>query len=200
MKYTKFAATALFAAAATGIAAGTGYAAPVEAPTAPQPVAAQVHGQDQGVDYTIALAEAGDAIVTSVTGGRFSVDADGQAVSLTNESGAVVAQVPLTGKAGGEDVRIVAAVADNGQELSLTPEVGPHAHARAISAQQWFFAELQRAALGAAVGAVIGGAIGLLGLVVSAIPGAIIGALIGLLVAGGQPLIDSGSAYFSGQP
>ncbi|WP_280205073.1 FtsB family cell division protein [Nocardia farcinica] len=44
------------------------------------------------------------------------------------------------------------------------PVAGEVVAVKDISAQQWFFAELQRASLGAAVCAVIGGLIGLLGL------------------------------------
>ncbi|QLY27901.1 hypothetical protein [Nocardia huaxiensis] len=202
MRYTKFASTAFLAAAATSIAAGTANAAPVEQAPAGQ-VAPQVQGQDRGVGYSVKLAEAGDAIVTQVTGGAFSLNADGKGVTLTNDAGQVVAEVPLLGQtaqAGAREVALTATIGEDGRQLALAPAASEVSGAQAISSQQWFFAELQRASLGAAVGAVIGGAIGLLGFIVSAVPGAIIGAGIGLLVAGGQPLIDSGIAYFSGQP
>ncbi|MBL1073815.1 hypothetical protein JK358_05365 [Nocardia sp. 2] len=198
MKYTKYAATAFLAAAATGLAAGAGHAAPVEQVPSGQ-VAPQVQGRDQGVDYTLALAEAGNAIVTQVSGGVFSLNADGSGVTLTNAAGVVVAQVPLTGQANAQQVALNASIGADGRELVLTAPVTPVAAAQAISSQQWFMAELQRASLGAAVGAVIGGGLGLIG-VVTLIPGALIGAGIGLLVAGGQPLIDSAFAYFGGQP
>jgi len=95
-------------------------------------------------------------------------------------------------------VQIAATVDESGTKLTLTPQAEVIA-VQDISAQQWFFDELQRASLGAAVGAVIGGLIGLFGFVVGVIPGAAIGAVIGLLVAGGPALVDSGSAYFSGR-
>ncbi|MBA4856387.1 hypothetical protein [Nocardia farcinica] len=201
MKYKKFAATALLAVAATGVTAGTSYADPSVPPAAQEQAPPAARGVDKGVDYTAALTEAGNAIVTTVTGGAFSLDADGSAVTLINDAGEVVTRIPLAARdaANGAEVRLVAAVDDAGRSLTLTPQAEVVA-VKDISAQQWFFAELQRASLGAAVGAVIGGLIGLLGLVVGVIPGAAIGAVIGLLVAGGPALIDSGIAYFSGQP
>lgn len=201
MKYTRFAATALLAVAATGVTAGTTYAAPADSAPAVQEQATSpaVQGQDRGVDYAVALADAGRSIVTTVTGGAFALDADGTAVTLTNEAGEVVASIPLTGQQQGRDVAIAADVAADGSALTLTPAAGSVGGIKDISAQEWFFAELQRASLGAAVGAVIGGLLGLLG-IVTVIPGAIIGGVIGLLVAGGPSLLNAGAAYFSGQP
>ncbi|MFC8045997.1 hypothetical protein [Nocardia sp. NPDC057353] len=200
MKYSKFAATALLAAAATGIASGTSYAAPVPAPAEQQQATSpSVQGQDKGIDYAVALADAGKSIVTTVTGGAFSLDADGQAVTLTNAAGEVVTSIPLSGKAQGQEVAIGAAVAADGSSLTLTPVAGSVGGIKDISSQDWFFAELQRASLGAAVGAVIGALLGLIG-IVTIIPGAVIGGVIGLLVAGGPSLLNAGAAYFSGQP
>ncbi|KZM73008.1 hypothetical protein [Nocardia terpenica] len=202
MRFTKFAATAVLAAAATGITAGTAYADPA-APAAGQ-VQAQpapsVHGEDHGVSYTARLADAGKSVVTTVTGGRFGLAADGSAVALTDAAGNVVTRVPLTAQAAdGKTVGIAAAIAADGSTLTLTPKAAT-VSAKDISSQQWFFDELQRASLGAAVGAVIGGLIGLVLGIFPVIPGAAIGAVVGLLVAGGRPLLDAGAAYFGGQP
>lgn len=201
MKYSKFAATALLAAAATGIASGTGYAAPVPAAPAEQQQATSpsVQGQDRGVDYAVALADAGKSIVTTVSGGAFSLDADQGSVTLTNAAGEVVTSIPLSGKAQDREVAIAAAVSADGSALTLTPAAGSVGGIKDISSQDWFFAELQRASLGAAVGAVIGALLGLVG-IVTIIPGAVIGGVIGLLVAGGPSLLNAGAAYFSGQP
>ncbi|WP_431968606.1 hypothetical protein [Nocardia sp. bgisy134] len=201
MKYKKFAATALLAVAATGVTAGTTYAAPADAPAVQEQAALSAQGVDQGVGYTAALADAGKSIVTTVTGGAFSLDADGKAVTLKNDAGEVVTSIPLAAReaSNGAAVEIAAALDATGQTLTLTPKADVVA-VQDVSAQEWFFAELQRASLGAAVGAVIGGLIGLLGLVVGVIPGAIIGGVIGLLVAGGPSLLNAGMAYFSGQP
>ncbi|WP_234391073.1 DUF6861 domain-containing protein [Nocardia suismassiliense] len=205
MKYKKFAATALLAIAATGVAAGTAYAAPVPPAVQDQTTAAQtVKGTDQGVSYALQLADAGKSVVTSVTGGAFSLAADKQSVTLTNAAGEAVTTIPLTATAKGEQVEIAAAIADDAKQLTLTPKVAPSANAPVaaefIGAQEWFFAELQRASLGAAVGGLIGAAIGFLFFGVGILPGAVLGALIGLAVAGGPSLLNAGIAYFSGQP
>ncbi|MFF3223906.1 DUF6861 domain-containing protein [Nocardia suismassiliense] len=205
MKYKKFAATALLAIAATGVAAGTAYAAPVPPAVQDQTTAAQtVKGTDQGVSYALQLADAGKSVVTSVTGGAFSLAADKQSVTLTNAAGEAVTTIPLTATAKGEQVEIAAAIADDAKQLTLTPKVAPSANAPVaaefIGAQEWFFAELQRASLGAAVGGLIGAAIGFLFFGVGILPGAVLGALIGLAVAGGPSLLNAGVAYFSGQP
>lgn len=197
MKYKKFATVAMIAVAATGIAAGTSYAAPgVPAETAPAVVqvapASEAQGQDQGVDYSVKLAETGNTVITQVTGGAFSLDADGKAVSLKNQDGKVVAQVPLIGKVGQQEIALTAAIDNEGRQLSLTSPKAEDVSVKFIGSQEWFFAELQRASLGALIGAIIGAFFFGIGLP--------FGALIGLLIAGGQPLINSGLAYFSGQP
>lgn len=207
MRYKKFAATAIMAAAATGVAAGTGYAAP--APAAPaveqqQNAVPEATGHDRGVDYTLALAEAGKSLVTTVSGGAFSLDTVNNAVVLSNAAGERLTSIPLSQQAGDQVVSVAARIDADNSRLTLTPQATPVAGAPAqaefIGAQQWFMAELQRASLGAAVGAAIGAGIGFLFLGIGLLPGAIIGAGIGLAVAGGQPLLNSALAYFGGQP
>ncbi|MEV6772095.1 hypothetical protein AB0N05_26055 [Nocardia sp. NPDC051030] len=194
MKYKKFAAIAMLAVAATGIASGTSAAAPVDpAPVVQdQQVAPQVQGKQQGVDYIVKLAEVGNGVITQVTGGQFSLDSTGKKVVLKNEAGVVVTQVALAGELQGKPVELAAGIDNDGKQLTLTPVTAPLVTAKEIGSQEWFFSELQHAALGGVIGAIIGAFF--LGI------GLPFGALIGLLVAGGQPLIDSGSAYFSGQP
>lgn len=197
MKYSKFTAPALLAIAATGVAA-----APVAAePAAPAPAvqeqgAPSVQGADRGVTYRAQIVDAGKSVVTTVTGGAFSLDADQKSVTLKNEAGEVIALVPLSGQVDGTATEIAAVVEADGSTLTLTPK---SVAARDIGSQQWFAAELQRASTGALVGAVIGALLGAIG-IVTIIPGAIIGGVIGLLIAGGPSLIDAGQAYFSGQP
>lgn len=131
MKYKKFAATALLAIAATGVSAGTAYAAPSPAAPATQHQAAAptVTGRDQGVDYALTLADAGKSVVTSVTGGAFTLAADKQSVSLRNAAGETVTTIALTATAKGQQVRIAAAIADDAKRLTLTPKVEPSANA-----------------------------------------------------------------------
>ncbi|WP_054813122.1 hypothetical protein [Nocardia arizonensis] len=196
MKYKKFAATALMAVAATGIAAGTAGAAPtVPAPAVQNQAAPAVQGTDQGVNYAVQLVD--KSIVAAVTGGAFSLDSDGKSVSVKNADGQLVTSIPLQARVGDQLIAIAATIDPSARQLTLTPAATPTAdavaaHAQAISSQEWFFAELQRASLGAVIGGIIGFFFFGIGLPV--------GALIGLLIAGGPNLINAGIAYFSGQP
>ncbi|MEV0291970.1 hypothetical protein [Nocardia sp. NPDC050710] len=196
MKYKKFAATAMMAVAATGIAAGTSGAAPsAPAPVVQNQAAPAVQGEDHGVNYAVQMVD--KSIVAAVTGGAFSLDADKKYVTVKNNEGAVVTSIPLQAKVGEQLIPIAATIDPSAQQLTLTPEVTPTANAvaasaEAISSQQWFFSELQRASLGAVIGGIIGFFFFGIGLPV--------GALIGLLIAGGPNLINAGIAYFSGQP
>jgi hypothetical protein len=202
MRIKKFTATAVLAVAATAIATGTANAAPAVHPA--QPIQAQAapisvaRGIDNGVSYTSTLAADAGALVTTVANGSFSVT--GHTVSIHDQAGNVVGSVPTTVAVRAREVQFTPVVDRSGSRLTLTPVAASMTGLKDIGSQQWFLYELNRAATGGIVGAIIGGLLGLLGFVVSAIPGAIIGGVIGLLVAGGQPLISSGSAYFSGQP
>ncbi|GAB0102789.1 hypothetical protein JMUB6875_17600 [Nocardia sp. JMUB6875] len=194
-QYTKYVATAFIAAAATGIAAGASYAAPAVDPVPAvqdQQAVTQVKGSQQGVDYVVAVTQAGNGIITQVTGGQFSVSADGRSVALQNAEGAVLTRVNLSSVVGGKQIDLVAAVDQDGRQLTLTSDATPVMSAKEISGVDWFISELQHAA----IGGLIGGLIGAIFVGIGAIPGAIIG----LLVVGGQPLIDSGSAALTGQP
>ncbi|MBF6170548.1 DUF456 domain-containing protein [Nocardia blacklockiae] len=199
MKYKKFAATALIAIAATGIAAGTSYAQPAAPAGQEQQATPSVQGEDRGVGYVTQLDAAAKSVVTTVTGGAFTLDDSAKVVSLTNAAGETVMQYPLAVQSGDQKREVAAAIDEDGRRLTLTPTAGSVAQIKDVSAQEWFFAELQHASLGAAVGAVIGALIGFFFLGFGLIPGALIGAVIGLLVAGGPSLIDAGQAYFAGQ-
>ncbi|MQY27965.1 hypothetical protein [Nocardia aurantia] len=203
MRISTFTATALVAIAATGIAAGTAAADPtVPAPdqVQTQTVTPAVHGEDHGVNYTTTLADAGKSIVTAVTGGRFALDTVGKNVTLTNDAGQVVMQYPLVVESKDSKGEVAADISADGSQLTLTPQAAHVATAKDISAQDWFFAELQHASLGAAVGALLGALIGIWFFGVGLIPAALLGGVIGLLVAGGPSLLDAGAAYFGGQP
>ncbi|WP_067709359.1 hypothetical protein [Nocardia yamanashiensis] len=184
MIYKKFVATAFLAVAATTVAAGTSTAAPAAVEQAQS-----AQGQAQGVDYTLKSSESGKELLAEVTGGAFSMDAEGKVVTLKNGAGAVVAEFPLAGPSGVQAVS--ARIENDGQQLALSPAVAP-SEAKDISAgSDWFWRELQRSAVGGIVGAILGAF--LFGI------GAFPGALIGLLVVGGQPLVDSGSAALRGE-
>lgn len=152
----------------------------------------QVKGSQQGVDYVVAVTQAGNGIITQVTGGQFSVSADGKSVALQNAEGATLTRVNLSSVVDGKPIQLAAAVDQDGRQLTLTSDATPVMSAKEISGVDWFISELQHAA----IGGLIGGLIGAIFVGIGAIPGAIIG----LLVVGGQPLIDSGSAALAGQP
>lgn len=201
MRINKFTAAAVLAIGATGITAGTAYGAPAQAhPVSPvhSRIVPAVHGTDHGVAYRTALD--GNTLVTTVTAGSFAMTADQLAVTVADAAGRQIGVLPTTVHVDGHSLTVRPAIDRSGTRLTLTPVAAPADVLRDINSQEWFLYELQRASLGGIVGAVIGAIVGLLGFVVTAVPGAAIGGVIGLLIAGGQPLIDSGSAYFSGQP
>jgi hypothetical protein len=204
MRINKFTAAAMLAIGATGVTAGTAYAAPAQAEphTAPARVApaSVLRGTDHDVSYQSVLAGDGSSVVTTLTSGTFTLTADRQGVTVADTAGNVVGTVPTRLDLAGRSLQVTPTIDRAGTRLTLTPVAASVTRLKDINSQQWFFYELQRASLGGIVGAVIGGIIGLFGIIVGVIPGAIIGGIIGLIVAGGQPLINSGSAYFSGQP
>ncbi|WP_280438320.1 hypothetical protein [Nocardia carnea] len=133
MKYKQFAATAIMAAAATGIAAGTGYAAPVPAAPAVEQqanAALEVTGHDRGADYTLALAEAGKSLVTTVSGGAFGLDAANRAVVLRNAAGERLTSIPLSQQTGGQLIAATT-VDEDSSRLTVTPQATPVAGAPA---------------------------------------------------------------------
>ncbi|WP_068271931.1 hypothetical protein [Aldersonia kunmingensis] len=196
MKFSRITVTAAMAITAVAVATGTASADP--APAVPADSAAVTApgylGNDHGINYRTFLNDAGRAITTTIDAGMFTLAGD--AVTLTDRFGAVVASIPLAYEFAGHRVSVAPLIADAGRTLTVTPQVGTTDAALKNVDANWFFAELNRAAPGAAVGALIGGAIGLLGFIVGVIPGAIIGALVGLVVVGGQPLIDSAFSAF----
>jgi hypothetical protein len=204
MRITKVTATAVLAIGATAVAAGTAYAQPVEnhpaaaahvREAAPRAVA----GVDHGVAYHTTLSADGRSIVSTIDAGSFRLSADRKTITVNDAQGRVFGVVPTGVRVGDARLAFAPSVSASGDRLTLTP-IGQQLHLKDINSQQWFFYELQRASLGALVGGIIGFAVGVLGFFVGAIPGAVIGAIIGELVAGGQPLIDAGFAYFSGRP
>lgn len=160
-----------------------------------------VRGVDQGIDYSLEAAADRSAVVARIAGGAFAVDAGRSVVVLRNAAGRAVAEIPMQSATGNQRIPLAATVADNGHRLTLSP-----AHTPALRRQNfrtsldWWNYELGRAAPCAGIGALIGAAVGLLFVIVGIIPGALIGAAIGLVQCGGQDLIDSGYAYWGGQP
>ncbi|WP_433731182.1 hypothetical protein ACQP0C_05600 [Nocardia sp. CA-129566] len=199
----KIVATALLAIAATGLAAGTTTAQPLEAPTTQQRVldpSVPVIGADHGIGYTMRFAADAKAVTTTLDSGAFTATADG--IAIADNAGQVVTTVPLVFPAKDRDIALQPIIDHDGKALTLRPIDDP-APQPTTSQERWN-QEVQRASFGALIGAGIGLIIGLPlgGIILFPIPMATvaIGASIGFLAVGGQPLIDAGIAYFTGQP
>ncbi|TSE01637.1 hypothetical protein FOS14_03675 [Skermania sp. ID1734] len=186
------------AIAAVAVTAGTANAAPAVADPA-------VRGADHAVDYRAALTKTG-AVATTLTNGAFALTPDGKAITVSDGSGRVIESFPTTFEfhnvakgVDGKSVATMSSISTDGHTLTLIPSGVIKNVDQPLSSQQRFINELQRAAPGAGIGAIIGALIGI-PLFLAVPEGAAVGAVIGLLVAGGQPLIDAGTAFFTGQP
>ncbi|WP_327112357.1 ammonium transporter [Nocardia sp. NBC_01730] len=149
----------------------------------------------------------GEKIVTTLTGGTFSVS--GGSVDVKDEAGNAVVTMPLAFRQDGLEFPLPYAVQDAGRVLELTA-VRDAAHARPAAtpvaspyenqlAQQAFLTQFGIAtAIGGFIGTAIGAAAGLIGIlggplgIGTVLTGAAIGAAIGTLVAGGPTLIVAG--------
>ncbi|MGY0501750.1 hypothetical protein ACWZHB_24950 [Nocardia sp. FBN12] len=204
---------ALLAMGVIVAAAGNGYAEPA-AVVAEQPVSApSLRGVDKGVNYQVSATDDRRAVVTSIDAGRFQLVHDAKVVAVTDESGAILAALPMVVRVGEHAVPLTPSIDEKGTSLTLTPIGEATAPVRDISAQERFFAETQRlqpqiiegAAIGAAIGFVLGFPLGLfildfITVPVATVAGAAIGALAGYAMAGGQPAIDTALAYVTGAP
>ncbi|MGW5919752.1 hypothetical protein ACWFPY_12195 [Nocardia fluminea] len=204
---------ALLAMGVIVAAAGNGYAEPAPV-VAEQPVAApSLRGVDKGLNYQVSATDDRRAVVTTLDAGRFQLVHDAKVVAITDESGAVLAALPMVVRVGEHAVPLTPSIDEQGTSLTLTPTGESTTPVRDISAQERFFAETQRlqpkiiegAAIGAAIGFVLGFPLGLfildfITVPVATVAGAAIGALAGYALAGGQPAIDTALAYVTGAP
>ncbi|WP_194815467.1 hypothetical protein [Nocardia sp. XZ_19_385] len=197
---TRFAVAAL---TAIGVAAGLLSAAPAQAEPVVDGrsvVADALHGVDQGVAYSVQASPDAASLVTTVSGGAFSLDIDRSAVVLRSDAGEPIVTIPLSVTADGQRFSLTAAIADDGRRLTLAATTPVLRRENFISSIDWWNYEFNRALPCAGIGAAIGAGIGLIFLIVGVLPGAIIGAVVGEIYCGGQDLIDSGYAYWGGQP
>ncbi|MEV6277970.1 hypothetical protein [Nocardia sp. NPDC051832] len=199
--YTRFAVAVL---TSVGVAAGLLSAAPAQADPVldaqPVAVAGTLQGVDHGVSYSVQAQPDAAALVTTVSGGAFTLDADRSAVVLRTASGEPVATIPLSVAAGGQQFPLAASITEDGQRLTLAATTPVLRRENFNSSIDWWNYEFNRALPCAGAGALIGAAVGLLFIIIGVIPGALIGAVIGEIHCGGQDLIDSGYAYWGGQP
>ncbi|MEV6221590.1 hypothetical protein [Nocardia fluminea] len=204
---------ALLAMGVIVAAAGNGYAEPAPV-IAEQPVdAPSLRGVDKALNYQVSATDDRRAVVTTIDAGRFQLVHDAKVVAITDESGAVLAALPMVVRVGEHAVPLTPSIDEQGTSLTLTPISESPTPVRDISAQERFFAETQRlqpqiiegAAIGAAIGFVLGFPLGLfildfITVPVATVAGAAIGALAGYALAGGQPAIDTALAYVTGAP
>ncbi|MVU82832.1 hypothetical protein GPX89_37060 [Nocardia sp. ET3-3] len=183
-------------ALAVGVACGVAAAAPAQAN--PAPVTA-VHGTQSGIAYSASLTP--DGVVTTLESGTFTANTDARAVIVSDAAGTPVAAVPLSFTAADREITLTPAIEQNGTRLTLRPTAAP-LHDIDSDAQQRWNEQVQRGVFGALIGGAIGGVITIPFwiFVLPPLLGIAIGAGIGFLAAGGQPLIDAGIAYFTGQP
>ncbi|GAB2720918.1 hypothetical protein [Nocardia thraciensis] len=211
MRLERIVVTSLVAIAATGIASVTANSEPTPTPrdSRHSETPRSIHGTDHDIGFTTGFTSGRDGVVTTLEAGRFDLAVSKESVDLIGRDGLPFATVPLTVHAANRQVALRPTIEDQGRKLTLHPVDLSPGELRAIdehqpTAEERWNAEVQRASFGAMVGGGIGLVIGLAlgGLILFPIPIATtaIGAGIGFLAVGGQPLIDAGIAYFSGQP
>ncbi|TCK00151.1 hypothetical protein [Nocardia alba] len=194
-------------------AAGNGYTEPAPVIAEQRVEAPSLRGVDRGVNYQVSATDDRRAVVTTIDAGRFQLVHDAKVVAITDESGAVLAALPMVVRSGAHAVPLTPTIDEQGTRLTLTPVSESTTPVRDISAQERFFAETQRlqpkiiegAAIGAAIGFVLGFPLGLfildfITVPVATVAGAAIGALAAYALAGGQPAIDTALAYATGAP
>ncbi|MEV0366775.1 hypothetical protein [Nocardia fusca] len=152
MNIRRWTATAILAASAVTVSSGVTAAEPA------QPDAAATSSvRYQSVMY-------GDAVVTVLESGAFSLDADGTSVTARDADGQVLASIPLSFELGGQQHRINGRISPTGHALLLAPDVVATPVASPLENQRAgndFAAKLGQAGMagpfgGAAVGAIIG--------------------------------------------
>jgi hypothetical protein len=202
MKFGTIAAITLGAVAAVGITAGAANAQPVE-PDREITTA----GVEQGVAPPTPPSRPPGAISTAVEHGTFAVVDDGTKIELTSDTGAVVAEVPLTFQVSGSKLSVAHEISDGGRRLALTPkadakEIG---EMQPISSMNRLIAELNQNVVGVVGGALLGGLLGaLIGLgffsIITGPIGLVVGAIAGGAIQGGQPFMDALMAVVNGEP
>ncbi|NNH75088.1 hypothetical protein HLB23_35450 [Nocardia uniformis] len=195
------AALTMLVLGSTVAAAGTVHAeSDSAAGESPAEMVSSVRGTANGVGYSATITPDGRGVATTLDAGSFALTPDAAAVTIADRDGAVVAAVPLSFQVADHWIAVAPSIANQGTTLTLEP-----VHAmplRDVSARENWDAQVQRGVFGALIGGTIGGLVTLPFwiFVLPPLLGIAIGAGIGFLAAGGQPLIDAGIAYFSGQP
>ncbi|UFS93882.1 hypothetical protein [Nocardia huaxiensis] len=163
-----------------------------------------IHGTAGGTGYFAHFTPNRDGVTTTLDSATFAVTSDATAVTVTANDGTVLGALPLTIHAAERDIALAPTIQDQGATLTLRPIGAPAPVALqdvATSKERWD-EQVQRGTFGAMIGGAIGGLITIPFwiFILPPILGIGIGAGIGFLAAGGQPLLDAGIAYFTGQP
>ncbi|MGV9675347.1 hypothetical protein ACWDSJ_08710 [Nocardia sp. NPDC003482] len=203
MRITRMVAAAALCASVVVGSAGVAAAAP-EPENRP---ALAVRGDDRGVGYEVALSDDSRSAVGTLTAGRFLATWDAETVAVTDDSGHLLANLPLRFDLAGTRVELAPVIDEAGRRLTLTPVGESAGPLREIDAQQRLFDIVQPhlaavgtgAAIGAALGFVIGFPLGLFVLDFITVPittvlGGALGAVAGLYASGGQPAVDAATA------
>ncbi|QLY31177.1 hypothetical protein [Nocardia huaxiensis] len=180
VKLNRLAVTALIAAASTAIVAGVANGAPAE-PT---------HGTDSGVDYVVSSPAAGESSIrVAVTGGHFAMNGD--SLDISNNSGQLIGQVPLTFRMADRVVSFTAQLTDSDQAVTIasagSTETAADIAQEPLTSEQRMYC--WNATLGTTVGVIIGILIGAPFLVLPGmLAGIIIGGLVGMGIAMSAPM------------
>lgn len=208
MKFRGTIAAAGLAIGALTIGSTVAYAEPTPAPAAPA-------SADQGVSYSVKLAE--KTVVATLRNGTFELteqegatpeDPKQTLVNVKDVSGTVVNTFPLEFEASGTEIPVKPVVKEDGKVLEVNAEkpeglqpvsapVAARPIASALENQRAMNEFSSKFGLATAIGGFVGTAIGLLvgcfaGLGIGCLPGAGIGGIIGTIVAGGPTLVAAG--------
>ncbi|MFI5780426.1 hypothetical protein [Nocardia sp. NPDC051570] len=184
------------------VAGATGAAA--AEPAAGERAGLAMNGADHGVDYQVGLSEDDRSVVSSIAAGRFLTTWDAKSVAVTDDSGHLIATLPLGYDIAGKHIELTPMLEDAGRRLTLTPVAETAAPLRDIEAQRRLFDLVQTnlpavatgAAIGAAIGFVLGFPAGLfivdfITVPITTVLGGLMGAAAGIYFSGGQPALDT---------
>lgn len=192
MRFKRFAVTAMIAIASTSLVTATANGAPADPRPGSEYSAAAMeptHGVDSGVDYTVSTSPEGEpAIHVAVNGGTFTLN--GSHLDISNQSGTLIGQVPLTFRVADRVVSFTARMADSNRAVTIA-STAPTA-TNADIAQEPLTADQRaycwNATMGTAIGIAIGAIVGFPLLMPGLLVVAIIGGLVGMSVALTAPM------------
>lgn len=200
MKLGTLAATVV-SVAAIAITAGSADAEPLDTPRA-----SSASGLEHAVAYRTELSDFTSPI-TTLTGGRFDLTDERDAVRLTADDGEVLVEIPLTFELSGHRLSVAHEISDDGRQLALTPKAtATHiGELRSIRSTDRLIAELNTNIVGVVAGGALGALLGaLVGMgffsIITGPIGLLVGAIAGGYIMGGQPFSDAMAAVLAGQP